>query len=112
MATATKTRKKTATRKPAREVTTELPMLDGKLDRRALLLAALELPGSMSKAFNAFHRYSFMNMLLVFMQTGKVEPLANFKAWKAKGRNGHQGPEGAVRQPPGDRLQEGRERCG
>ena len=27
-------------------------------------------------------------MLLVFMQTGKVEPLGNFNAWKRKGRKG------------------------
>ena len=84
------TRKPAAkTRKPAREVTTDdgLPMLDGKLDRKALLLAALEMPGSISQAFNAFHRYSFLNMLLVFMQTGKAEPMGNFNAWKRKGRN-------------------------
>jgi len=83
MTTATKTR----ARKPAREVTTELPMIDGKLDRAALLKAALEMPGSISQAFNAFHRYSFLNMLLVYMQTGKLEPMGNFKAWVAKGRN-------------------------
>lgn len=89
MATATKTRKPAARKgkKPAREVTTELPMIDGKLDRTALLKAALEMPGSISQAFNAFHRYSFLNMLLVFMQTGKAEPLGNFNAWKRKGRN-------------------------
>lgn len=89
MATATKTRtrKPATSRKPAREVTTELPMIDGKLDRAALLKAALEMPGSISQAFNAFHRYSFLNMLLVFMQTGKVAPMGNFNAWKRKGRN-------------------------
>ena len=89
MATATKTRKPAARKssKKAREVTTELPMIDGKLDRAALLKAALEMPGSISQAFNAFHKYSFLNMLLVFMQTGKAEPMGNFNAWKRKGRN-------------------------
>lgn len=101
MATATKTRKPATrkpvkARKPAREVTTELPMIDGKLDRAALLKAALEMPGSISKAFNAFHRYSFLNMLLVFMQTGKVEPLGNFNAWKRKGRKVISGPGSAL----------------
>lgn len=96
MATATKTRRKAKARKPAREINGELPMLDGKLDRKALLLAALEMPGSISKAFNAFHRYSFMNMLLVFMQTGKVEPLANFNTWKRKGRKVISGPGSAL----------------
>jgi antirestriction protein ArdC len=45
------------------------------------------MPGSISKAFNAFHRYSFLNMLLVFMQTGKAEPMGNYNSWKRKGRN-------------------------
>jgi hypothetical protein len=91
MATTTATRRGGKTyksTKPRRDVTqTNLPVDgEGKLDLVKVLLAALTVPGRMSNAFNRFHRYSFLNMLLVFMQTGRLEPVANFKKWQSLGR--------------------------
>lgn len=87
--TTTKTRgRKTYSSKPRRDVTqSNVPTNgEGKLDLRAVLLAALTVPGKMSNAYSRFHRYSFMNMVLVFMQTGQLEPVATFNKWKALGR--------------------------
>jgi hypothetical protein len=77
-----------ATRKPARTAEGVLPMHgDEKLDFKAVLLAALTVPGKMSNAYSRFYHYSFLNMVLVYMQTGKLEPVATFKKWVALGRN-------------------------
>lgn len=80
MTTATKTRKSA---KPRREVTeSALPVHDnGKVDLVAVLVAALTVPGRLSQCYNRFHRYSFLNMLLVYMQTGHMEPMATFRRW-------------------------------
>lgn len=80
---------KTITRKPARSVTeTALPTNDkGNLDLSALLMEALTVPGKMSNAYSRFHRYSFMNMLIVYMQTGKMEPMGTFKKWQSLNRS-------------------------
>lgn len=74
-------------RKPARTAEGVLPMHgenNDKLDFKAVLVEALSVPGKMSNAFSRFYRYSFLNMLLVFMQTGKLEPMGNFKFWTEK----------------------------
>jgi antirestriction protein ArdC len=90
MTTATKARvSKTATRKPRRDVTqSSLPVReDGQLDLVAVLQYALTVPGRMSQCYNKFYRYSFLNMLLVLMQTGRLEPMATYKRWNKLGRN-------------------------
>lgn len=85
----------TKTRKPAREVTEakNVPTrIDGKLNMVDLLLQMLDMPGSMSKAFNRFHKYSLQNMFLVYLQTGVLAPIATFKKWKSLGRTVISGP--------------------
>lgn len=91
----TKTSRKT--RKPARVAPDTLPLADGKLDMVAMLIEALTMPGQMSQCYNRFHRYSFLNMVLVFMQTGRMEPLGTFNFWaKRMGRRIVSGPGSAL----------------
>lgn len=73
----------TKAKRDASEATNVPVRIDGKLDMAALLLEMLDMPGSMSKAFNRFHKYSLMNMFLVYLQTGKAEPTASFNKWKS-----------------------------
>jgi len=89
----------TATRKPARDASEAIHVpvrADGKLNMVELLLQMLDMPGSMSKAFNRFHRYSMTNMFLVYLQTGKLQPIATFNKWKALGRKIVSGPGSAL----------------
>lgn len=69
-----------------REIPDTIPTRDGKVDLTALLVAALTVPGNMSRCYNRFHRYSFLNMLLVYLQTGKLEPMGTYKRWLSLGR--------------------------
>lgn len=94
MTTATKTRRS----KPRREVTeSNLPLnTAGTLDLVAVLKMALTVPGRISQCYNRFYKYSFLNMVLVLMQTGVLEPIATFKKWKALGRNVISGPGSAL----------------
>lgn len=96
--TTTYARRTRRTSKPRREVSeTSLPTNeDGKLDLAAVLVAALTVPGKMSGAYSRFHKYSFMNMVLVFMQTGKIEPMGTFNKWKSLGRTIISGPGSAL----------------
>jgi antirestriction protein ArdC len=94
MTTAVKGARKSS--KPRRTAEGKLPMNGDDVDLRAVLLAALTVPGQLSKCYNRFHRYSFMNMVLVFMQTGRLEPMANFKKWHALGRKVISGPGSAL----------------
>lgn len=80
----------TVTRKAGRDASeaANVPVrVDGKLNMVSLLLQMLDMPGSMSKAFNRFHKYSMMNMFLVYLQTGKAEPMGSFNRWKSLKRN-------------------------
>lgn len=94
MTTMTKTRSS----KPRREVTESSLPLDenGKLDLVRVLVLALTVPGRLSNCYNKFHRYSFLNMVLVFLQTGKLEPMATFNRWKTLGRTIISGPGSAL----------------
>lgn len=70
-----------------REIPDTIPTTsDGKIDHAALLVAALTVPGNMSRCYNRFHRYSFQNMLIVYLQTGKLEPMGSYKRWQSLGR--------------------------
>src|SRR5947209_5886493 len=88
----------TATRKPRRDVSeSNLPTHgDGKLDLVAVLEKALTVPGRISNCYNRFYKYSFLNMLLVLMQTGRLEPIATFKKWNSLGRTVISGPGSAL----------------
>jgi len=96
MATATTTRSRSS--KPRRDVTkSNLPINDaGTLDLVAVLKMALTVPGRISQAYNRFYKYSFLNMVLVLMQTGRLEPIATFKKWKSLGRTVNSGPGSAL----------------
>jgi antirestriction protein ArdC len=50
----------------------------------------------MSQCYNKFYKYSFLNMVLVLMQTGKLEPVATFKKWVSLGRKVISGPGSAL----------------
>lgn len=81
---ATKTARKPARKassKPRRELPDTLPLNGDKIDLTALLVAALTIPGNMSRAYNRFHRYSYLNMLLVYLQTGLMQPMGTYKRW-------------------------------
>lgn len=58
----------------------------GNIDLKAVLIAALTVPGNMSRCYNLFHRYSFLNQVLVYLQTGHMEPLATYRRWAKLGR--------------------------
>jgi hypothetical protein len=93
--TITKTRRSS---KPARNVSeSKLPLnAAGTLDLVAVLKMALTVPGRISQCYNKFYRYSFLNMVLVLMQTGKLEPIATFNKWKALDRKVISGPGSAL----------------
>lgn len=65
---------------------------DGKVNQVELLKLALTLPGSLSNTFNRFYKYSLSNMFLVYLQTGKAEPMGTFKKWESLGRKVISGP--------------------
>lgn len=69
-----------------RQIPPTIPTKDNKVDMPALLTAALTVPGDMSKCYNRFHRYSYLNMLFVYLQTGKLEPMGTYKRWQSLGR--------------------------
>jgi antirestriction protein ArdC len=69
-----------------REIPNTIPTNNGKVDMPALLVAALTVPGNMSQCYNRFHRYSYLNMLFVYLQTGKLEPMGTYKRWQSLGR--------------------------
>lgn len=56
-----------------------------------LLKKALEVPGTLSKAYRVFHNYSIGNQFLASMQLITrglpISPIASFKRWKELGRN-------------------------
>lgn len=88
--------------KPRRDATqSKVPTkVDAKgnidIDFAEVLLLALTVPGQLSNAYSRFHRYSFLNMVLAYSQTGKLEPMANFKKWQALGRKVISGPGSAL----------------
>jgi hypothetical protein len=88
----------TKARRPRREVTeSNLPLnAAGTLDLVAILVVALTVPGRISNCYNKFYKYSFLNMVLVLMQTGILEPIANFKKWQSLGRTVVSGPGSAL----------------
>lgn len=96
--TTDKPRKTARSSKPRRDVgQTNLPTNErGELDMIAVLLEALTVPGRLSQCYNRFHRYSFLNIVLVYMQTGKLEPMGTFKKWQSLGRNVISGPGSAL----------------
>lgn len=69
-----------------REIPETIPTTDNKPDMPALLTAALTVPGNMSTCYNRFHKYSYLNMLFVYLQTGKLEPMGTYKRWQSLGR--------------------------
>src|SRR5215207_2660817 len=60
------------------------------LDFSTLLRQALEEPGTVNRAYFAFHGYSIGNQLLAMMQCAErgiaPGPIATFPGWKEKGR--------------------------
>lgn len=64
-------------------------------DWPGLLNEALEVPGAIGTQYHAFHNYSYMNTLLLFMQ-GAREPVASYKRWQALGRHVMKGERGLV----------------
>jgi antirestriction protein ArdC len=69
-------------------------------DFRQLLESAVTDPGVVSRAYFAFHNYSFGNQLLAYAQCKErgiqPAPLATFPAWKAKGRFVRKGEKAIV----------------
>lgn len=65
-----------------------------------LLLRAITDPGTISRAYTAFHSYSLGNQLLALGQCAErgIEPgpLATFAGWKAKGRHVRKGEKAIV----------------
>src|SRR2546425_3245640 len=57
----------------------------------ALLESAVREPGTIARAYFAFHSFSLGNQLLAAMQCGErglpLGPLASFQTWKQKGRH-------------------------
>jgi len=57
----------------------------------ALLETAVSQPGTMAKAYSAFHNFSIGNQLLAAMQCAErglpLGPLASYQTWKGKGRH-------------------------
>lgn len=83
---ATKTVRRSS--KPRREVSeSSLPVNDkGELDLVEVLKLALTVPGSLSQCYNRFHRYSLLNIIMVWLQTQKMEPMATYNKWKTLDR--------------------------
>jgi hypothetical protein len=61
----------------------------------ALLEAAVSQPGTIARAYSAFHSFSLGNQLLAAMQCAErgltLGPLASFQTWKGKGRHVRRG---------------------
>ena len=61
------------------------------LDFTALLIEAVQKPGKLLEAFEAFYDFSFYNMMVAMRQCEvrgiELGPIATFKRWKAKGRH-------------------------
>jgi hypothetical protein len=59
------------------------------------LAEAVNVPGTLSKAYSAFHDYSLGNQIAACCQLNErglnISPIASFKAWQAKGRNVRKG---------------------
>jgi hypothetical protein len=66
----------------------------------AMLKECLTQPGVLSKAYRAFHRYSFGNQIAAMfqlMERGQpLGPIASFMAWKEKGRSVKKGAKALV----------------
>ena len=59
-----------------------------------LLVEAVNMPGTISAAYHAFHNYSVGNQIMAFWQcTRGIQPgpLCTFNAWKREGPHGAQG---------------------
>jgi hypothetical protein len=59
-----------------------------------LLVEAVNMPGTISAAYHAFHNYSVGNQIMAFWQcTRGIQPgpLGTFNAWKREGPHGAQG---------------------
>jgi hypothetical protein len=50
-----------------------------------LLNDALTMPGSLGITYNRFYNYSFLNIILLYLQ-GVNEPVATYKRWQEMGR--------------------------
>ena len=56
-----------------------------------LFSEALNVPGALGNTYNRFYNYSFLNQLLVFSQTRKLEPIATYNRWLELGRQVRKG---------------------
>src|ERR1700722_6243031 len=65
-----------------------------------LLQKAVTEPGTVSRAYSAFHGYSLGNQILVFVQCAErgipPGPIATFMGWKDKGRYVRKGEKAIV----------------
>lgn len=64
----------------------------------ALLNQAINEPGKLLEAYQAFHNYSFGNMCLAMFQAGErgLAPIATYNAWQDKGRQVRKGEKAIV----------------
>lgn len=62
-----------------------------EIDWTAVLNEALNVPGALGDTYNRFYHYSFLNQLLVFSQTMKLEPIATYNRWLELGRQVRKG---------------------
>lgn len=69
------------------------PRPETKLDWGELIDQALTLPGNTHGVYDRFHRYSYLNKLMLAMQ-GVREPVASYKGWQAVGRQVMKGEKG------------------
>ena len=74
---------------------TTVARIDHRPTFAALLESAVTEPGSIARAYSAFHGFSLGNQLLAAQQCGErglpLGPLASFQAWKGKGRHVRRG---------------------
>jgi antirestriction factor ArdC-like protein len=74
---------------------TTIARIDHRPTFAALLESAVTEPGSIARAYSAFHGFSLGNQLLAAQQCGErglpLGPLASFQTWKGKGRHVRRG---------------------
>jgi hypothetical protein len=69
--------------------------LSKQLDWGELIEQALTLPGNTHGVYDRFHRYSYLNKLMLALQ-GVHEPVASYKGWQAVGRQVMKGQKGKM----------------
>lgn len=64
-----------------------------EVDWNSVLQTALKSPGELGSTYNRFHRYSYLNQIMLLMQ-GARGPVASYQRWQTLGRQVRKGERG------------------